>query len=106
MIIGLLSIIIYFFVMVPTALRAGGWSDLYYILILPFLMLGILENIIGLYLFITKNKYQHITTYLGLIYSIFGFLYIFYFYYFALLFIFPGIILIYLGVKPELRTTW
>ena len=92
--------------MIPLALRAGGWSDLYFMASLPFLLFGILANIIVLYLFISKNKYQHITTYLGLIYLIFGFLYMVIFYYFALTFVFTGIILIYLGVKSELRTTW
>ena len=53
--IGLLDIIIYFFIMVPIALRMEGWSDIYSILILPFLILGILENIIGLYFFIAEN---------------------------------------------------
>ena len=92
--------------MVPIALRTEGWSDLYFIVILPFLVLGILENIIGLYLIITKNIYKHITGYIGLLCLIFGLGYILFFYYFALTFIIPGIFLIYLGVKPELHTTW
>ena len=89
--------------MLPVAKRAEGWSDLYLILILPFLILGFLENFIGLYLIFIKNLHQLITTYIGVIFSSIGFLYLFYFYYFSLTFIVPGIILIVVGVKPGIK---
>jgi len=89
--------------MIPIAKRAGGWSDLYFIIILPFLIFGILEIIIGFYLIFVKKINPLMTTYIGVIYSFLGFFYIFYFYYFSLPFIIPGIILIILGVKPEIR---
>ncbi len=99
--IGLLNIIIYFFVMVPIALKAEGWSDIYFIGILPFLILGIFENIIGLYLIITENINKLITGYIGLLYFIIGFVSIVPFSYYALTFISTGTILIFLGVKDE-----
>ena len=89
--------------MIPIAKRAGGWSDILSMVILPFLILGILEIIIGFYLIFVKKIYELITTYIGVIYSLIGFFYIFYFYYFSLTFIIPGIILIVVGVKPEFR---
>ncbi|MFX1500518.1 MAG: hypothetical protein ACFFDH_06080 [Promethearchaeota archaeon] len=87
--------------MVPIALRAEGWADLYTIIILPFLILGIFESIIGLYISIKENINKLIIGYIGLLYLLFGSGLTLFFYYYTLTLIIPGIILTLLGFYNE-----
>ncbi|MFX1365239.1 MAG: hypothetical protein ACFE9Y_10010 [Promethearchaeota archaeon] len=80
----------------PIALSMEGWVDLYSIFILPFLILGFFESIIGLYLSIKENINKPIIGYIGLFYVLIGFVIMQFCSYYILTLIFSGVILIFL----------
>ncbi|MFX1313617.1 MAG: hypothetical protein ACFFHD_13565 [Promethearchaeota archaeon] len=86
--------------MLPIALSMEGWADIYSIFILSFLILGVFEIIIGLYLSIKENINEHLIGYIGFVHFLIGCAQL-YFYYYALALIIPGIILIILGFKNQ-----